>query len=98
MTGKQVFSLIQTQTENLSVQVIILIPQLVVLLREQMQKESSESRFGMCGVANKESAVQYQKVLNKIVSFESMKICERNIITLTKSKFVLYKMSPSQIT
>ncbi len=32
LAGKQIFRLIQTQTKNLSIEVIVLIPQLVVLL------------------------------------------------------------------
>lgn len=40
MTGKQVLSLVQAQTENLSVQVIILIPQLMVLLWKQIKNIS----------------------------------------------------------
>ena len=37
LTGEQVLRLVQTQTENLSVQVVVLVPQLVVLLREQTE-------------------------------------------------------------
>lgn len=35
LAGKQVLSLVQTQTENLSVQVVVLIPQLMVFLKKQ---------------------------------------------------------------
>lgn len=35
MAGEQVLGLVQTQAEDLSVQVVVLIPQLVVLLQEE---------------------------------------------------------------
>lgn len=43
LTGKQVLSLIQTQTENLSIKVIVLIPELMVLLG----KEKHNSQRGV---------------------------------------------------
>lgn len=47
LTGKQVLSLVQTQAENLSVQVVVLIPQLMVLLRKQKDNSSFQRRFWM---------------------------------------------------
>lgn len=42
LTGEQVLGLVQTQAENLSVQVVVLIPQLEVLLRGE---ENIQVRF-----------------------------------------------------
>lgn len=47
MTGKQVLGLIQTQTEDLSVQVVVLIPQLMILLQKQTENISCEMGFWM---------------------------------------------------
>lgn len=47
LAGKQALSFIQTQAENLSVQVVVLIPQLMVFLRRQKDNRFFQRRFRM---------------------------------------------------
>lgn len=55
VAGEQVLSFVQTQTENLSVQVVVLVPQLVVLLKKQEETGMKLS----AAVLSTPSTVQY---------------------------------------
>lgn len=65
MTGEQVLGLVQAQTENLSVQVVVLIAQLVVLLQTQREKVSLDPVLTRC-VCEFEKAVSFNENLTNI--------------------------------